>query len=53
MAFHELAGLAFVAGKFKQYDKHPVFSPINKDLVSRMHGLHIRIPEAAPSTKTT
>ena len=29
VAFHELAGLAFVARKFKKYDKHRICSPIN------------------------
>ncbi len=29
VALHELAGLAFVAGKLKQYDKHPNCSPLN------------------------
>ena len=30
VACHELAGLAFVAGKFKLNDKHWFVSPINK-----------------------
>jgi hypothetical protein len=31
MPFHKLAGLVFVTGKSKKYDKHWIYIPINLD----------------------